>query len=123
MRILKTGAGETEISCGALTPLAWHASFGDDGLTDAAVRIDRYLGAATAQAKEAEADGRRASYIDGFPASDVLRCAYAMAWTADYAKGRETPPFERWLSSIGEVNVYKIAWEVSAELTAGLFRA
>lgn len=122
MRTVRTGGRDVEISAGALTPLAWHRAFGGDGLFDAAVRLQDYYAASRMQAETAAEEGASPHYVEGFPALDVTRLVYAMAWTADYAAGRATESFEAWLLSLGEVNMYEIAGEVSAEILAGLFR-
>ena len=122
MRTVRMGDRDVALAGGALTPLAWHRAFGDDALVDAAVRIDRYLATDAESNAEAVKAGEKTSYTDGFPATDVLKCAYALAWTADYATGAPTPPFEAWLAQAGGVDVFALALEVSAELSAGLFR-
>lgn len=122
MRAVQLGGRTVELAGGALTPLAWHRAFGDDGLVDASVRIDRYLMADAEANDRRRESGEPTGYTEGLPAADVLRCAYAMAWTADYAAGRDTAPFERWLIDVGAVNMYDLIWEVSSELSEGLFR-
>lgn len=122
MRTVQFGNRMVELAGGALTPLAWHRAFGDDNFFDAITRIDKYLMAANSQAAKAKQDGSDSEYINGFPDYDVLRCAYVLAWTADYAACRTPVSFEIWANEVGEVNMYQLAWEVSAELTSGLFR-
>ena len=108
MRAVEVGdLGLVEMAGGALTPLAWHRAFPDE--------VDLF---------EAVAAMERASRRKGaaIPSLTVLRVAYALAWTADYAAGRQTPPFERWLASAGAVNVATLVSEVDGEVVAGLLR-
>ena len=119
MRVVNHGAHEFEIAGGALTPLAWYYNFNDDGLIDAQMKIERHLINAV---NKASGKNVKADEYEEFPTIEVLKCAYVLAWTADYAQGRETLPFDHWLSDIGDIDVYTLAWEVSAEITAGIFR-
>lgn len=123
MRAVRIGGKDIEIAGGALTPLAWHRAFGDDGLIDAAVAIEEYIATSSAEDAQAAEAGETPHYTAGLPAFLLSKLLYSMAWTADYAAGRQTLPFEAWLASIGEINVYLVAWEVAAEIQAGLFRA
>lgn len=58
------------------------------------------------------------------PVLEVLRCAWALAKTADVAAGRQTTPkFDAWCASLGQVNAAKLRGPVHDELADGvLFR-
>ena len=87
MRTVKIGGADVELRGSALAPLTWYSAFGDDGLYDAMVRIEK-----TSPARPA------------FPMRDVLRLAWVLAHDADVAAGREPCGFEAWVASHAQVD-------------------
>lgn len=105
MRAAKIGSLDAELCAGALTPLAWHRAFGGDGLYAALDGVESSL----------------ARTPPSVPLLDLLRLAWCEQWTADYAAGRETPPFERWCAEVGLFDTNDLAVAVVAEAHAGIF--
>lgn len=104
MRTVRFDGGTVEMAGGALTPLAWHRAFPDDDLWEEVAKVERL-------ALSGKAD-----------MLSTLKVAYAMAWTADYAKGAQTDAFEAWLSSLGGFDAAELVEAVVSEARTGFFR-
>ena len=103
MAEVEIGGKAVELRGAAYAAVAYSEEFGGD-VWDALVALERK---------------------GGVPVLEVLRCAWALAKTADVAAGRQsTPRFGAWCASLGQVNAAKLRKPVHDELADGvLFRA